>query len=117
MKYQYNLRDNKTLIKARKNYGAKNQIAVVIEELGELICVLAKFYRYKNKSTAIRELYDRVVDEYADVTIVLEHVRAIFKILDKQSYSRINAKLERVERWLDTDKSFEHTTVDREVIE
>lgn len=108
---------NQTLIRARRNYGSVNQILVAIEELNELACVLAKYPRYDSKEKALEELHTKVVDEFADVLIILNHVQAIFELEDDEIESRMISKLDRVKRWLDSSESFQHTTEDREVVQ
>ena len=105
----------KVLERAREVYGNKNQILVSIEELNELACVLAKFPRYDNERQAVFELYDRVLDEFADVLIILDHVQSIFCFKDKEVLNRVLKKVERVERWLDNSNSMQRTLEDRAV--
>lgn len=111
------LQEYELLKRARETYGDFNQILVTIEELNELACVLAKFPRYEDKDKAIEVLQSKVLDEYADVMIVLNHVSQIFKLSDVMVEERMDAKLERLKRWLETNNSFEQTTKDRTVEE
>lgn len=102
----------------RNLYGNKFQIMVCIEELNELACVLCKFPRYKLEEQAIAELREKVLDEYVDVCIILEHVKAIFKLTDSEIGRHYDAKLDRVSRWVKSDnKTPEQTLIDREVKE
>lgn len=103
------------LKRARDTYGNSNQILVAIEELSELASILAKFPRYDCPDIARTDLHDRVVDEVADVLIVLHHVKSIFKLDSKEVYDRVDAKILRLERWLDKSDSMNQTTLDREV--
>lgn len=100
---------------ARDTYGEKNQILVAIEELNELACVCAKFPRYESKDKAVDELREKVIDELADVCIVMDHIQAIFGVTDTDIWERAMKKGERVSRWLKTSKSMEQTTRDRKV--
>lgn len=111
------LQEHALLKQARETYGDFTQILVTIEELNELSCVLAKFPRYENKEKAIEALQSKVLDEYADVMIVLNHVSQIFELSDVMVERHIEAKLERLKRWLETNNSFEQTTRDRAVNE
>ena len=70
------------LAKARLIYGSNNQISVAIEELNELACVLCKFIRYEREEDAVGALYDKVVDELADVLVVTDHIKSIFALSD-----------------------------------
>lgn len=103
------------LQKAREVYGNKNQILVCMEELNELACVLAKFPRYEDENKATQELFDKVLDETADVYVILEHVKAIFGFTPQQVEDRKKKKLERVARWLTHSNSMQETVEDRSV--
>ena len=103
------------LEKARQTYGNKNQILVCIEELNELACVLAKYPRYDSEETATLELRDAVLDEVADVNIILNHVEAIFDFSEEEIEYRIQQKRERLKRWLDASDSMQRTIDDREI--
>lgn len=105
------------LQKARETYGDKNQILVCMEELNELACVLAKYPRYADGNKATEELHSKILDEYADVLIILEHVKSIAKLSDTEIRQRICAKVDRLERWLTHSSSMQETIEDREVPE
>lgn len=105
------------LERARQVYGSKNQILVCIEELNELACVLAKYPRYEDEEEAKEKLHDKVLDEVADVTIILEHVRDIMGLSIGEIQGRMNAKVERLGRWLDESDSMQQTLEDRAVID
>lgn len=107
--------DRATLQEARQTYGEKNQISVAVEELNELACVLCKFIRYDEKDHALKELRESVIDEVADVSVVLEHIKAIFEIGDESIRSRSKEKVARLRNWLSKSKSMEQTTIDRDV--
>lgn len=101
------------LKKAREVYGNNNQILVCIEELNELACVLAKYPRYENETEATQELYDKALDEVADVYTILEHVKAIFNISEKAVLERRFLKVDRVRKWLSHSNSMQETIEDR----
>ena len=103
------------LKKARDTYGNKNQIMVCMEELCELACVLAKYPRYADEIKATIELHDKVLDEFADVMIILDHVQNIMGFSNEEVSTRIKNKVERVERWLDHSTSMQETIDDRKV--
>lgn len=108
-------KSKKVLAKARLIYGSKNQISVAIEELNELACVLCKFIRYEHEEDAVDALYNKVLDELADVLVVTDHIKAIFAMSDNVIETRAEAKVARVRNWLEKSNSMEQTTVDREV--
>lgn len=103
------------LKKARDTYGDTTQILVSVEELCELACVCAKFPRYEDSEVARDKLHDKIVDEVADTLIVLDHVVNIFGLTPVDIGDRVEAKMERMYRWLHASKSQAQTMVDREV--
>lgn len=108
-------RHRETLKKARDTYGDTTQILVSVEELNELSCVCAKFPRFEDPDTAREKLYSKAVDEVADVLIILDHVINIFGLTPVDLGERINAKVARMDRWLNASTSQSQTMVDREV--
>ena len=103
------------LKKARDTYGDTTQILVSVEELNELSCVCAKFPRYEDPARARKELHNKAVDEVADVLIVLDHIINIFDLTPVDIGERVEAKVARMERWLNASTSQSQTMVDREV--
>lgn len=108
-------KQKKILKQCRDTYGDTAQILVSIEELNELACVLAKYPRYDNSRNAVEELWDKALDEVADVFIVLDHIVNILELSDEAVAARIEKKIQRVTRWLDTNNKFSQTLVDRTV--
>lgn len=106
---------NSILIRAQETYGYANQVSVATEELCELGSVLSKYVRYPNHETASMELRSKILDEIADVNVVLNHLYLMFGI-DKEELERaMEVKLIRLERWLNKSSDFYHTTQDRRV--
>lgn len=103
------------LQQCRDTYGDVAQILVSIEELNELACVLAKYPRYDDHVKAITELRDKALDEVADVVIVLDHIVNILGLTETDISNRIDKKIHRVTRWLDTNNKFSQTLIDRNV--
>lgn len=75
--------------RAIAHYGAERQIIKAIEEIGELLEEIA---RYKGGAANQWEL----MDEIADVTIMLEQMRLIAEIDPAELESRIAYKLGRL---------------------
>lgn len=103
------------LKQARDTYGEPAQMLVSIEELCELICVCAKFLRFKNSDTARSKLHDQAVDEVADTLVVLDHIMNIFDLTPVDIGDRTDAKMARMSRWLQESTSQEQTMIDRKV--
>lgn len=82
-----------------KKFGEEKQIIVAIEELSELQKALCKYLRNG-------ELTYNLLEEMADVKIIIEELKIIFDIDDSQIESEINKKLERTkERYLTDEKN------------
>ena len=106
------------LLDAQETYGYANQITVACEELCELGAVLNKYPRYNFHDDAVEALRDKVLEETADVIIGIRHVQMIFGIQPDELERMMDRKLSRLKRWLENDdKSFQHTTEDRAVID
>lgn len=103
------------LARARSTYGDTAQILVSNEELCELAAVCAKFPRYESPERARKELYDRAVDEVADVVIVMDHIMNIFDIKGEDVRTRISGKIGRLAYWLSQSESVEETTLYRDI--
>ena len=107
---------HKLLHTAQETYGYANQVVVAIEELCELGAVLAKYPRYDFHDDAMVALRDKVLEETADVIIMLRHIQMIFELQPQDVEEMMDKKLGRLQRWLENDdKSFHHTTEDRAV--
>lgn len=101
---------------AQATYGYANQVVVAIEELCELGAVLSKYPRYDFHDDAMAALRDKVLEETADVIIMMRHIQMIFGIQPNELEDMMDKKLNRLKRWLENDdKSFQHTTEDRAV--
>lgn len=107
---------HKLLETAQATYGYANQVVVAIEELCELGAVLSKYPRYDFHDDAVEALRDKVLEETADVVIMIRHIQMIFGIQPNELEDMMDKKLNRLKRWLENDdKSFQHTTEDRDV--
>lgn len=106
---------DKLLVRAQDKYGKANQVCVTAEELAELAAAILKYPRYPDHETAVEKMRWNVLGEIADVYICLGHLRIIFGLTDELIDDAMETKLDRLERWLDSDKGFEQTTIDREL--
>lgn len=110
-------RDLQTLQRARETYGAHKQIGVAAEECTELAKELIKAFRYDSFDDVVKNTKENVVDEVADVLIVLDHVLKLFNITAQDLQPHVTKKLQRLEYWLDNSDSIEFTTKCREIVE
>ena len=114
MKKRYSSDATEKLLKrAQDTYGYRNQVSVAIEECCELGQILSKYVRYPSHLEASEKLRDQIIEEVADVTVCMIHLRTIFKIQPEELLSAMDIKLERLERWLDSSNDMYQTTIDR----
>jgi len=78
---------------------------------------LAKYSRFPDHTTAMedKKFRDHVVEEVADVHIIMQHLYMIFKLDPKEVEDAMDLKLGRMSRWLKNDVDNSHTMVDREL--
>lgn len=88
--------DISTIQESIKQYGDKNQLIVTLEELSELQKEICKKLRGN-------ENVDMVIEEIADVYIMLEDLKQILDIKDKDIQREINFKLNRLEERMKTN--------------
>ena len=91
--------DNNAIIKIAKSYGYTQQMRQATEELSELIQAICKHGRVMDKRECLtkernKEWYS-VVEEMADVTIMMEQVKWMLGISDEAIENIIQAKLNR----------------------
>ena len=87
------------LERAIATYGEKNQVLKCIEEMSELTKALLKL-QYADKQYELQILQDAVNEEMADVDIMLEQMKMIFRNRNAVENQKIK-KLERLKRRLD----------------
>lgn len=110
----FTLQDSLTLKEARETYGAHKQIGVAAEECTELAKELIKAFRYDNFGDAVTNTRDSVIDEVADVYIVLDHVLNLYNIRERDLIPYVSKKIQRLRYWLNNSDSIEFTTNHRE---
>lgn len=94
--------EQKILRKAIQEYGVLNQIFMLFEEMSELQKEIVKFKR-ATKEQEIIETQKNIIEEIADVTIMLEQIRIIFDI--QNTFSKVyDFKINRLAERLDIQK-------------
>lgn len=90
---QEQLRNLNTIV---EKYGENPQIDMAIEEMSELTKALLKYRRKKNSSAAFdeKELRAAVIDEIADVSIMVTQLQIIFNCVTEAD-ERIAYKIDR----------------------
>lgn len=86
----------KVLEQAILTYGKDAQLDMYIEEMSELIKEICKHKRGKDNR-------DEIIDEMADVYIMLEQMKMIFDISEKQINEQIDFKVARLKGRLKND--------------
>lgn len=104
-----------TLALARQTYGTRNQLAVAAEECNELAIAVLKFMRYADEKEGIEATKEKVLEERADVEIILNHIDALYGFSPEAIQNAMFGKVSRLKRWLDKTDNMEYTMVDREV--
>ena len=99
MKVQLTKNEVKTMQIALDKWGINAQVGQTIEECAELIVVLQK---YINRTA--RPNVDDILDEIADVEMMLAQMRLVLDISDDALRKRIEYKFERLERYLSEDE-------------
>ena len=80
--------------KAIAHYGTESQVMVAVEEMAELTKELAKAFRPDGTTP------EKIIDEIADVTVMMEQLRLIFHI-NKPVQDHIDYKVSRLAKRLE----------------
>lgn len=89
---------NLVIIKAVDTYGKNSQINMAVEEMSELIKALMKSRR---SDADKQEVWQNIVEEIADVEIMLEQLKLIFNcfsLVETEKEFKINRLAERIEK-------------------
>lgn len=74
-------------------YGIDNQVSIAQEELAELIQALSKWRRAESRTSVAA--YDMVLEEFADVTLMLKQIQHLFHIDPDDVTAVVKEKVER----------------------
>lgn len=95
---------NLVIIKAVNTYGDDSQINMAVEEMSELIKALMKSRR---NDVDVQENLHNIVEEIADVEIMLEQLKLIFNcfgLVEREKEYKINRLAERLEKFKDGEQ-------------
>ena len=81
---------------ALNKWGLAAQAGQTVEECAELIVALQKQFN----RTPTSETIENIVDEMADVEMMLAQMRLAFGVDEKDFHERINAKFEKLNKYL-----------------
>ena len=87
---------NNKLIFIIDTYGTKNQEDIALEELAELQKAILKHRRYNDKETELN-----ILDEIADVEIMLEQLKIIYsckKEVEERKEYKIDRQIQRIKK-------------------
>lgn len=87
-----------------KRYGVEPQLIVAMEESGELIQAISKFYRFRNNAIAghmkQRYMLENLIGECVDVSIMIRQIQTIIdepKLWSRIYASKVNRAYQRIE--------------------
>lgn len=82
--------NREVLMEAIQHYGSDHQLNVAIEEMAELTKEICKRKRMANNR-------NEIIEEMADVLIMLEQLKLIFNISSIELEEQINFKIDRLQ--------------------
>jgi len=100
MKLQFTQNEIALMQTALDRWGLNAQAGQAVEECAELIVALQK---YVNRPPQPESL-DNILDEMADVEMMLAQLRVAFNIDDDALRRRIESKFERLEQYLENEE-------------
>jgi NTP pyrophosphatase (non-canonical NTP hydrolase) len=98
MKIEFTEAEVKIMQTALDQWGVNAQVGQTVEECAELIVALQK-YVIRKKATA-----EDILDEIADVEMMLAQMRLVLGIDDDTLRKRIEYKFERLDQYLSRDE-------------
>ena len=99
MKLQFTEAEINIMQTALDRWGLNAQVGQTVEECAELIMALQKYYRLPRE-----EAVKNILDEIADVEMMLAQMRLVFNIDDDALRKRIEYKFERLSQYLSEDE-------------
>lgn len=101
------------LARARRTYGSRNQLAIAAEELNELAIAILKFMRYDSEGIGVTQTQSKVLEERADVEIILNHIDSIYNFDEEKIKLAAWGKIERLQNWLNTTDDLAYSMEER----
>lgn len=106
--YVYTDENKETIRKAIEEHGPNVQIVVAMEEMAELTKELSKAYRMyydiHDETAEARAFRANLIEEIADVKIMVKQMQEVFKVRNEELNSEIEAKLNRLKTNLAVDE-------------
>jgi len=95
MKTEFTKEQIKSMQRALDKWGLNSQVGMAIEECAELIVVLQKYIN-REKQPSLEE----IIDEIADVEMMLAQMRLVFDVSDGVIKKRIEQKFKKLDEYL-----------------
>jgi NTP pyrophosphatase (non-canonical NTP hydrolase) len=99
MKVEFTDNEIKVMQTALDQWGLAAQVGQTVEECAELIVALQKYINRTPKPDALKN----IIDEIADVEMMLAQMRLVFGIGDDTLRKRIEYKFEKLNQYLSED--------------
>ena len=99
MKVEFSESEIATMQTALSQWGLSAQIGQTVEECAELIVALQKYKRESSPETV-----KNILDEIADVEMMLAQLRLAFEISDETLRQQIEYKFERLNKYLSNEE-------------
>lgn len=93
--------DKKVLTSAILRY-KQDQLNIAQEELAELIQAISKWKRYKNNQAR-----ENIIEEIADVTIMLEQLKMMYAIKEEILQDEIDCKIDRLRKRMEEEEKID----------
>ena len=99
MKVEFTENEVKVMQTALEQWGLNAQVGQIVEECAELIVALQKYINRTPKPDTL----ENIIDEIADVEMMLAQMRLVFGIDDDTLRKRIEYKFEKLNQYLSED--------------
>ena len=99
MKVEFSENEIKIMQTALDQWGLAAQVGQTVEECAELIVALQKYINRTPSPDAL----ENIIDEIADVEMMLAQMRLVFGIDDDTLRNRIECKFEKLNQYLSED--------------
>lgn len=99
------------LEKAQLIYGTKKQLAVAAEECCELSQALLKLFRYDNVGEGIVNTREKVLEERADVEVILHYIDASYTFSTEEISKIVSQKISRLQSGLECPNKSEYKEI------
>jgi hypothetical protein len=86
-----------------------------VKELCDFACLLTKYPRYPDHDTANKEIGEKVIVKSAWMVVIFDTLINLYSIQPSELDTVIEAKVKRLQRWLNSSPNMVQTTIDRDL--